>query len=73
LLWKRPFLASPDMIRIEVQDQFGQWHRYTKVSNTPTSIKFGMQTALKTQLASKSKKVRAVDDKTGALVDMLQG
>jgi hypothetical protein len=61
------------MIRIEVQDQFGQWHRYTKVANTPTSIKFGLQTALKTQLASKSKKVRAVDDKTGGLVDMLQG
>jgi hypothetical protein len=61
------------MIRIEVQDQFGQWHRYTKVANTATSIKFGLQTALKTQLASKSKKVRAVDDKTGALVDMLQG
>ncbi len=37
------------MILIEVQDQFGQWHSYTKVANTPTSIKFGLQTALKTQ------------------------
>ena len=61
------------MIRIEVQDQFGQWHRYTKVANTPSSIKFGLQTALKAQLASKSKKVRAVDDKTGALIDLLHG
>ena len=23
------------MIRIEVQDQFGQWHRYKKVANAP--------------------------------------
>jgi hypothetical protein len=61
------------MIRMEVQDQFGHWRRYTKVANTPTSIKFGLQTALKTQLASKSKKVRAIDDKTGALMDVLQG
>jgi len=61
------------MIRIEIQDQFGRWNRYTTVSNSPSSIKLGLQSALKTQLASKSKKVRAVDDKTGQLIDMLQG
>jgi hypothetical protein len=61
------------MVRIEIQDQFGRWNRYTTVANTPSSIKVGLQSALKTQLASKSKKVRAVDDKTGQLIDMLHG
>jgi hypothetical protein len=62
-----------NMVRIEVQDQFGKWHKHTTVSNNPSSIKLGLQTALKTQLASKSKKARAVDDKTGALIDMAHG
>ena len=61
------------MVRIEIQDQVGQWHTYTRVNNYPTSIAQALKTALKTQLASKSKKARAVDDKTGALIDMLQG
>jgi hypothetical protein len=61
------------MVRIEIQDQFGRWNRYTTVANSPSSIKVGLQSALKTQLASKSKKVRAVDDKTGQLIDMLHG
>lgn len=61
------------MVRIEIQDQFGRWNRYTTVANNPSSIKFGLQSALKTQLASKSKKVRAVDNKTGHLIDMLHG
>ena len=26
------------MIRIEVQDQFGQWHRYTKVAEASTVL-----------------------------------
>lgn len=62
-----------NMVRIEVQDQFGRWNKYTSVANTPTSIKQGLQSALKTQLASKSKKARAVDNKTGALLDITQG
>jgi len=62
-----------EMIRIEVQDQFGRWNRYTSVANTPTSIKQGLQAALKTQLASKSRKARAVNEKTGDLVDIAHG
>lgn len=58
---------------IEVQDQFGHWKRVTKCVNTPTSIKAKLDWALKQQLASKSKKARAVDDKTGALIDMAFG
>ena len=61
------------MVRIEIQDQFGQWRRYTLVNNTPISIAQALKTALKAQLASKSKKARAVDDKTGVFIDMLQG
>jgi hypothetical protein len=62
-----------NLVRIEIQDQFGKWHTYTRVTNSPTSIKQGLETALKQQLAQKSKKARAVDDKTGQLLDLLQG
>jgi hypothetical protein len=62
-----------NLIRIEIQDQFGRWQRYTRVVNNPTEIKLGLQRALKQQLAQKSRKVRAVDDKTGQLIDLLQG
>ena len=62
-----------NLIRIEVQDQFGRWQKYTSVANSATSIKLGLQTALKTQLASKSKKARAIDEKTGNIVDMQFG
>jgi hypothetical protein len=61
------------MARIEIQDQFGRWQRFQTVTATDTSIKLALQRALKMQLAAKSKKVRAVDDKTGALIDILQG
>ena len=60
-------------VRIEIMDQFGKWHRHTTISNNPSSIKQALQVALKTQLASRSKKVRAVDDKTNSFIDMLQG
>jgi hypothetical protein len=60
------------MARIEVQDQFGRWQRFQTVSATDISIKLTLQRALKTQLAAKSKKVRAVDEKTGTLTDILQ-
>ncbi len=62
-----------DYVRIEIQDQFGKWCFYTRVNNNPTSIKQALQVALKQQLAQKSRKVRAVDDKTGMLIDLLQG
>lgn len=62
-----------DLIRIEIQDQFGRWQTYTRVINNPTTIKQRLHNALKQQLAQKSKKVRAVKDATGEFVDMLQG
>ena len=60
-------------VRIEVQDQFGVWHQYTTVSDNPANIKQSLQTALRSQLASKSKKARAVDKETGSVIDILQG
>lgn len=62
-----------DLVRIEIQDQFGKWHTYTRVVNSPISIKQTLQTALRQQLAQKSRKARAINDKTGALIDILQG
>ena len=62
-----------NMVRIEVQDQHGTWQRYSTVVNSGVNIKQALERALKTQLASKSKKARAVDDKTGALIDMAHG
>lgn len=62
-----------NLVRIEVQDQFGRWQKYTSVVNSPISIKQGLQAALKTQLAAKSKKARAIEEKTGSLIDMQFG
>ena len=61
------------MVRIEVQDQFGSWHKYQTVANNPAGIKQALAAALRTQLASKSKKARAVDEGTGSVVDMAHG
>ena len=61
------------MIKIEVQDQFGRWQYYTSVTDNPINIRDWLNRAIKTQLASKSKKARAIDAKTGMLVGMLMG
>lgn len=61
------------MIKIQIQDQFGRWQHYTSVTDNPINIKHGLESALKTQLASKSKKVRALDADSGLVVDMLMG
>ena len=60
-------------IRIEVQDQFGAWKHFTTCSDAPSSIKSALSQGLKSQLAQKSKKARAVDEKTGAIIDMAHG
>jgi hypothetical protein len=62
-----------NFIRIEVQEQFGRWQKYTSVANNPISIKNGLKAALRTQLASKSKKAIAIEEKTGNLIDMQFG
>jgi len=62
-----------NMVRIEIQNQHGEWKSFTKVANNPASIKLSLQRAVNTQMAQKSKKARAVDDKTGALLDIHHG
>jgi hypothetical protein len=62
-----------NQVIIEIMDQHGKWHRYRSVSNNPMSIKSALETALKQQLASKSKKARAIDEKTKNVIDILQG
>lgn len=60
------------MIQIQIQDMYGRWNNYTTTSNYPQSIRQGLLNALKTQLASKTKKARAID-KNGAIIDMQYG
>jgi len=60
-------------VKIEVQNSFGSWQYFTSTSSNPVSIKQALQSALKTQIGQRSKKARAVDPKTGALLDLLQG
>ena len=58
---------------IEVQDQFGTWHSQGTAPNKEVLIRQALQRALHSQLASKSKRARAVDADTGDLIDMVQG
>lgn len=58
-------------VKIQVMDQFGKWQNYTTVSGYPSSIKLGMEAALKTAMGKNSGKARAVDAETGAMIDML--
>ena len=58
---------------IQIQDQFGNWKFYKTVSQVGTEVQHALKSAMKTQLASKSKRVRAVEEDSGSLIDMLQG
>lgn len=60
----------PNKVKIQVQDQFGKWQNYTTVSGYPSSIKQGMEAALKTAIGKNSGKARAVDAETGTMIDM---
>ena len=54
---------------IQVQDQFGKWQHFQTVSGTAASIKQTLAAALKSPMGKKSKKARAIDKKTGAVID----
>jgi hypothetical protein len=58
---------------IQIQDQFGNWQLYTTVPNVGTEIQHALKSGLKTQLAKKSKKARAIDKESGSVIDILQG
>lgn len=59
-------------VRIEVQDQQGKWHRYVECSDSPTAYLPSLKQAARSSLARNSGKARAVDVKTGQVVDFEQ-
>jgi hypothetical protein len=61
------------MARIEVQNETGDWIFYTKVSNEASNIRLALLESLKSEMASFSRKARAVDDVTGIFIDMANG
>ena len=61
------------MARIEVQDEAGQWIFYTTVSSEASNIRLALSESLKSEMASFSRKARAVDDVTGIFIDMANG
>lgn len=56
--------------RIEVQNQFGEWRYHTSVTISGPSVKQALEAALRSPLGRQSGKARAVDEETGALIDM---
>ena len=61
------------MARIEVQSKTGEWLFYTTVSNEASNIRLVLSESLKSEMASFSRKARAVDDATGGFIDMASG
>ena len=66
-------MSKRPMARIEVQDEAGQWLFYTTVSNEASNIRLALSESLKSEMASFSRKARAVDDVTGIFIDMANG
>jgi len=66
-------LSKRPMARIEVQDEAGQWLFYTTVSNEASNIRLALSESLKSEMASFSRKARAIDDVTGIFIDMANG
>ena len=56
--------------RIEVQNQFGQWRYVTTVTVLGPNVKHALQQTLRSQLAQAAGKARALDEETGALLDI---
>jgi len=62
-----------DEATIQVQDQFGKWQHFQTVAATAASIKQALASALKSPMGKKSKKARAIDKKTKAIIDIAMG
>jgi len=58
---------------IEVQDKQGVWIHYQMVANNPARIEKALQEALQTQLASESKRARALDADTNIVLKIENG
>jgi len=57
-------------VRIEVQNQFGEWRQHTTVTPLGTNVKLALRAALKSPLGRASGKARAVDASSGAVLDV---
>jgi len=62
------FLTESNSAEIQFQDLAGTWKTITRSINQPVYIIKGMQDAKKLY---KNRRIRAVDTKTGMLLDML--
>jgi len=56
--------------RIEVQNQHGEWRYYTSVTVLGPSVKHALDAALRSPLGRTSGKARALDEATGAVIDI---
>ena len=65
--------APRPMTRIVVQSKTGGWLFYTTVSNEASNIRLALSESLKSEMASFSRKARAIDDVTGIFIDMANG
>ena len=59
------------MVIIEVQDQHGKWQRFCEKTNSPSSVKQGLEAALNTAFGKKSGRARAIDKDTKQIVDII--
>ncbi len=66
-------MSKKPMARIEVQSETGEWLFYTTVSNEASNIRLALSESLKSEMASFSRKARAIDDVTGIFIDMANG
>lgn len=57
-------------VTIEIQHNSGTWRKHTSVANNQVHIKTALENAAK---IAPAKKARAVDTKTGQLIDMAFG
>jgi hypothetical protein len=59
--------------RIEVQNQHGEWRYLTTVTVLGPSVKQALDRALQSPLGRVSGKARALDEATGAVIDIAYG
>jgi len=60
----------PQKVRIEVQNQFGAWGQHTTVTPVGSNVKLALRAALRSPLGRVAGKARAVDAKSGAVLEV---
>lgn len=60
------------MVKIEAQKDNGQWYQMAVVINNDFNIKRHLELAAKSPVAKKTKRARAVDVDSGAIIDIYQ-